>query len=126
MRFIPTAVHGVIDYIAGLLLIASPWIFDFADGGAAMWIPIVAGAIMLIASAFTDYEMGLSRQIPMSSHLLLDGILGLFLAASPWIFQFSELVWIPHVVLGISEFMGSLTTQTRPTRGGAGHALGMR
>ena len=30
MRFIPTRAHGVLDYIVGLLLIASPWIFNFA------------------------------------------------------------------------------------------------
>jgi hypothetical protein len=126
MRLIPTAVHGVIDYLAGLILIASPWLFNFADGGAAMWVPVSAGIIMLVASAFTDYELGMVRQIPMSTHLMLDGILGLFLAASPWLFQFSEFVWVPHVVFGLSEFAGSLMPQTQPTHGSAGHALGMR
>jgi hypothetical protein len=28
MRFIPTKVHGVMDYIMDILLIASPWLFD--------------------------------------------------------------------------------------------------
>lgn len=30
MRFIPTKIHGVLDYIAGLALIAAPWLFGFA------------------------------------------------------------------------------------------------
>jgi hypothetical protein len=35
MRFISTKTHGVLDYLMGLFLILSPWIFGFANGGAA-------------------------------------------------------------------------------------------
>jgi hypothetical protein len=34
MRFIPTRIHGMMDYAMGLLLIAAPWLFGFARGGA--------------------------------------------------------------------------------------------
>lgn len=34
MRFIPTRTHGLLDYVVGLLLIAAPWVFNFAQGGA--------------------------------------------------------------------------------------------
>jgi hypothetical protein len=27
MRFIPTSVHGVLDYLIGALLIIAPWLF---------------------------------------------------------------------------------------------------
>ncbi len=37
MRFLPTRVHGVIDYLWGVALIATPWLFGFANGGAAQW-----------------------------------------------------------------------------------------
>jgi hypothetical protein len=35
MRFIPTRIHAIVDYVTGILLIAAPFIFRFADGGAA-------------------------------------------------------------------------------------------
>ena len=38
MRFLPTRVHGVIDYLWGVALIATPWLFGFANGGAAQWV----------------------------------------------------------------------------------------
>lgn len=33
MRVIPTRIHGVLDYLMGIVLIAAPWVLDFADGG---------------------------------------------------------------------------------------------
>jgi len=34
MRVIETKTHGYMDYLMGVLLIAAPWLFDFARGGA--------------------------------------------------------------------------------------------
>ena len=31
MRMIPTRMHALMDYTVGVLLIAAPWIFQFAD-----------------------------------------------------------------------------------------------
>lgn len=33
MRFIPTRIHGMVDYSMGLILIVAPWLFAFAQGG---------------------------------------------------------------------------------------------
>src|SRR3982750_3880824 len=81
MRFIPTRVHGMMDYLMGVLLIAAPWLFDFADGGAETWVPVVLGAGAILYSLFTDYELGASHQISMKTHLTLDMISGALLAA---------------------------------------------
>ncbi|MFO7272766.1 MAG: SPW repeat protein [Sphaerobacter thermophilus] len=117
MRFIPTRIHGILDYVIGVALIAAPWIFGFSDQRAAMWVPIILGAGLILYSLLTDYELGVIKAIPMPVHLALDGISGLFLAASPWLFGFadeSSNVWVPHVVVGVFEILAALTTQTRP------------
>ena len=44
MRFIPTKVHGILDYVVGALLAVSPWLFQFNRGGAETWIPVLLGA----------------------------------------------------------------------------------
>ncbi|MBA3969217.1 MAG: SPW repeat protein, partial [Gemmatimonadetes bacterium] len=54
------------------------------------------------------------RRIPMIGHLWVDGLGGLLLAASPWLFGFSEHVWMPHLVLGLAEFGAALVTKTIP------------
>jgi hypothetical protein len=113
MKIISTKVHGVLDYMMGVLLIASPWIFGFADNGMQLWMPVILGIMVIIYSLMTDYELGLSDNISMRTHLVLDFISGALLAASPWIFGFADEVYLPHLVLGIAEIgAAALTTST--------------
>jgi hypothetical protein len=116
MRFIPTKVHGVMDYLVGILLMASPWIFEFDHGGMETWIPVILGVGALVYSVMTDYELGLTRTLSMRTHLNLDLISGILLAASPWIFGFANHVYLPHLVLGIVEIGVSLMTKRNPSR----------
>jgi hypothetical protein len=111
---LPTRVHGMLDYLLGALLIAAPWLFGFADGGAEQWVPVGLGAAVLLYSAFTDYELGLVKKLQMPAHLLLDALGGLLLAASPWMFGFDERVWIPHVAVGLVEVLTAAITNTVP------------
>lgn len=115
MRFIPTRVHGMLDYLVGLLLIASPWLFGFAEeGGPAQWIPIILGVGVLIYSLLTRYELGVAGLIPVPVHLGLDAMSGLLLAVSPWLFGFADVVWLPHLIFGLLEIGVALTTETTP------------
>ena len=122
MRFIETKTHGYLDYIMGALLIAAPWIFNFDRGGAERWVPVALGIAMIGLALMTDYELGASRQISMRTHLAIDFIAGAFLAASPWIFDFDEYVWQPHLVLGILEMGASLFTKHLPSNERAHHS----
>lgn len=115
MRFINTRIHGMLDYLMGILLIISPWLFDFANGGAAQWVPIILGLGALLYSIMTDYELGLLKIISMKAHLMIDLIAGIFLAASPWIFGFADEVYLPHLILGLAEIGASLMTEQHPS-----------
>lgn len=115
MRLISTKVHGVLDYLMGVLLIASPWLFNFARGEAETVIPVILGAGVILYSMMTAYEYGLSSIISMRTHLMLDLVSGIFLAVSPWLFGFSEYVYLPHLILGILEIGAALTTERVPS-----------
>lgn len=117
MRFLSTKVHGYLDYLVGALLIASPWLFDFNRGGAETWVPVILGASTIVYSLLTDYELGATKGISMPTHLTLDLVSGIFLAASPWIFGFNEYVYVPHLVMGIMEVGASLVTSKHPAYG---------
>lgn len=117
MKFLSTQIHGILDYSLALLLVASPWLFGFADIGtqAESIVPILLGIGVAAYSLFTDYEWGAVRGIPMVTHLWIDALGGLFLAASPWIFGFASEVYLPHLILGIGEIGAAFFTKTVPS-----------
>jgi hypothetical protein len=115
MRFISTRMHGVMDYVVGLLLIASPWIFNFNRGGVETYVPVVLGVGAILYSLLTRYEFGVLRVIPMRVHLMLDIASGVLLALSPWLFGFADYVFLPHLILGLVEIGAGLLTQTTPS-----------
>ena len=120
MRVIPTNIHGIVDYIVGLLLVAAPWLLGFDNDGPQTWVPVAAGLLTIGASMFTDYEWGLVRSIPIPAHLGLDILLGAILAASPWIFGFADAVWIPHVAVGLGEILIAALSQPHAETAAAG------
>jgi len=122
MRFISRKVHAVLDYIVGILLIAAPWLLNFSDIEAAKWTAVSIGALVLIMSFMTDYEGGGKKVLSMSTHLTMDVLAGLFLAASPWIFNFDEQVFLPHLIVGILEIGAGLFTERSSQHSGAHHA----
>lgn len=116
MYIISRKTHGTLDYLAGAVLIASPWLFDFYNGGIQAIIPIALGLGAILYSLLTDYEQGIVRVISFSTHLIIDIISGVLLAASPWIFGFSDTVYAPHVALGLIEIAVVLMTDKRPVK----------
>lgn len=110
MKFISRKFHTVLDYMAGIVLIAAPWLLGFASFAQATWVAVIIGITIIGMSLFTDYEGGIVKAIPMSSHLTMDVIAGLVLAASPWLFGFSEQVFLPHLILGLLEIGAGLFT----------------
>jgi hypothetical protein len=120
MKTIPTYVHGILDYIVGIVLLIAPNLFGFANiGGAPVVIPRVLGILILLQSLFTNYELGLFKVLPMRLHLSMDYVLSIFLALSPWLFGFHTQpgnVWMPHLIVGVLVFFETLMTQTEPRR----------
>jgi len=120
IRFVPTRVHGIFDYIGGIGLIASPFIFGFYSmGGIAVILPIVLGIGLILYSLLTNYERGISglRFIPMPAHLIFDFIAAAFLAAAPFLFSYSNQglnVWLPQVIAGVAVILLVIVSQTHP------------
>jgi hypothetical protein len=119
MRFIPTKVHGVLDYVVAIALILAPFIFGFSGvGGAAVVIPIVLGIGLFIYSLFTRYELGLVKLIKMPVHLVFDVVASLFLIASPFLFGFinqAPNAWLPHIVVGAAVIVVVIFSQPQPS-----------
>lgn len=114
--FIPSRIYGVLDYLFGLVLISSPWAFGFADHSIATYIPVCLGAFLFVLALITNFEHGMIRMVPFSTHLAIDFISGLFLAASPWMFNFVTQVYAPHLVIGMTAVFIVAVTRREPYR----------
>ncbi len=114
MGFISTRMHGLADYAVGALLILAPYIFDFVTGGIEQWLPMLLGLSVIVYSMLTRYEWGLLPIIDMPVHLGLDIGGGLLLAVSPWLFGFADVVWAPHLIVGLVEIGTAAATSRRP------------
>lgn len=117
-KFIPTKVHGALDYIVGVALIFAPMLFGFMSmGGAAVIVPIMLGIGLILYSLFTRYEWGLVKVLGMPYHLIFDVLASIFLALSPFIFGFADEalnVWLPHVVVGVTVILVVIFSQPQP------------
>ncbi|MCF6371021.1 SPW repeat domain-containing protein [Rhizobium halophilum] len=108
---IDTKTHGIIDYVTGALLIIAPYLLGFANGGVQQWLPQVVGAMIVVMSLLTNYELSAAKVIPLKAHLAVDALGGVLLAASPWLFGFADAVWWPHLLVGLMEIIVALTTK---------------
>ncbi|RXK86395.1 SPW repeat domain-containing protein [Filimonas effusa] len=112
MRFIPTKIHGILDYIMGVILV-TPWISYYE--GVPKLLPSLAGLFILVYSLITDYELGFVKLISMKTHLVFDFIIGALLIVSPWLFNFSDALIAPFVIAGSVTLVVTLLTKPKPS-----------
>lgn len=112
---IDTRTHGIIDYATGALLIIAPYLFGFATGGIEQWLPQILGAMIILMSLLTNYELSAAKVIPLKVHLGVDVAGGLLLAVSPWLFGFASVIWWPHLLVGLMEVIVPLITKRDAT-----------
>ena len=119
LRVIPTKVHGAVDMATGPVLIAAPTLLRMNGNKGATIPPRAVGAAAIVNALLTDYEFGLKRLLPMRTHLALDAVGGVTLAATPFLTRASKKGvrhWLPHAVLGANEVVLALTTKQRRPR----------
>ena len=114
VRFIPRQVHGILDYLYAILVAATPHLFGFTDLSAPRFLAYGLGALVLSATLLTRAEWGVVRVIPYRVHLLLDGLTGVLVVASPWILGFGESAAARNtfVVAGLTAIAASLLSKT--------------
>lgn len=112
MRFIPTSVHGIIDYLFGVLMLALPWLIDMHPGESTIFYSV--GILVFIYSLITKYELGLIHVLSMPAHLIIDLLLGVGLIAAPILLHAEFVVPIYFLLPGLFAIIASLTTKRQP------------
>ncbi len=115
MRFIPTRVHGILDYTSGTVQIIAPWLLGSGVTRLERQLPAALGVGILAYSALTAYELGLFHVIPMPVHFRMDVLGAGTLLAAPWLFGFSGKAKAAYTGIGLFECAVILTSQTTPS-----------
>jgi hypothetical protein len=112
---VPLFVHGVVEYAAGALSIVAPFLFSF-DDDVATAISILLGAAIIVLGFITEAPTGITRRLPIASHVVLDYVVSLFLLVSPFVFGFTDDVNATayYIVLGIGFLLLTVATRYRP------------
>jgi hypothetical protein len=109
---IPRFVHGLLEYLAGVLLIGAPFVIDF-DKDSATAAAIVLGLLLITLAAITEGITGIVNQLGIQAHAVLDIVVAVVLVASPFVFGFSgdgEPTAL-FIILGVAHLLISIGTR---------------
>jgi hypothetical protein len=111
---IPRFAHGIVEYAAGVLLIAAPFLLSF-DSGTATGVSVAIGVVVIAIAAATDGPTSLVDQIPVPAHVALDYVLAVVLVAMPFIAGFSSETAPTafFIALGVAHLLITIGTRFR-------------
>ena len=118
---IPRAVHGLIEYAAGVLFIVAPFLLDFSDEEGATALSIAVGVVVLLVAATTKGSTSLVNVIPTALHVAADYALAVLLIAAPFLFGFSDesSPTAFFIALGVVHLLLTVATRFVPREGRA-------
>ncbi len=108
----PILVHGVLDYLVGLLLIAGPFLLGFTDDTATAT-AVGLGVLLLVIAGASDLPTGFVRSIPRALHAILDYVVAIALLASPFLLGFTgDSTATPFLIaVGVLQLMQTIATR---------------
>jgi hypothetical protein len=109
---IPTLLHGIADYVVGIVVVSLPFMFGWA--GALRWVALGLGLVVLLVALTTDYELGLYRIFRIRFHLAFDALFGLVMLAVPWTVGTPQGQSWPFYLIGVFALAVSFLTEIRP------------
>ncbi len=111
---IPLFVHGMIEYVAGAVFIALPFLLSY-DSGAAQALSIIVGVGVIAIAASTDGPTSLVNQIPRAAHVALDYMLAVLLIALPFLAGFSDETapTVVFIAVGVAHLLITIGTRFR-------------
>lgn len=87
MKLLSPQIHGMVDYLLGVLFIVAPFWLNFVSPLAQI-ISLAVGASVLLLSLLTRYPLGVLRVIPFTVHGAIEFIAAIALIAMPWLAGF--------------------------------------
>lgn len=87
MTIITPRAHGYLDYATVILFLAAPMLIGLTEIAAVLAYGLAA--IHLAVTLFSDFPLGIGKQIPFTLHGWIERIVGPLLIIAPFILGFS-------------------------------------
>ncbi|MDB6172355.1 MAG: hypothetical protein JWL59_1666 [Chthoniobacteraceae bacterium] len=108
-------IHGILDYLTGAFLVASPWLFGFANDKASSLLALGFGGFLIVYTLITDFEVAVIRLIPFPGHIFLDYLSIVGLVGAPILFAFHGAPAYVFVIVGLFDLVVTACTRKRET-----------
>jgi hypothetical protein len=109
MKFISPKIHGFIDLLVVVFLLASPWYFGFT-GTLAIFTYVLAG-VHLLLTILTDYPVGIFKVIPGAVHGAIEFLVGVVLIVLAYtVFNDNITGKLYYVIFGTAVLLTWLVT----------------
>ena len=115
MRFVPTIVHAVADYLVGMAMIVLAFISGAQGIGFAAF--VVLGLLAIGYALVTDYELGWKPYLTMPTHLALDAAFAVVMLVLPLVLTLPPLLVGASLVIALMAMVLVATTRMRPASG---------
>jgi hypothetical protein len=111
MRFIPTALHGALDYLYAVAFLVLPLLA--AETPRTRGLLLALAGVTVAYALLTRYELGALRRLPMRTHLAVDVAIGILLLGYAFFSpeETESLRWLLGLLGAGAVFVG-LTTKT--------------
>lgn len=117
LRFLPTSIHGVLDFVGAASFAALPSLTN--PSPAAAYFSYGLAAFCLVYALLTRFELGLLPLIPMKVHLLMDIAWGLLAIGVAIALATEPSAWrAATAVLGLVGVVAFFITKEEPTKAG--------
>lgn len=112
---VPVLVHGVLEYVVGVLFIAAPFLFSF-EHNAATAASLVVGLVLLAFTASSALPTGLVSSVPIGVHVTVDLVLAVLLVALPFVLGFTDegAPTALFIVVGVLHLLVTIATRFTP------------
>ena len=117
MKIISSKVHGILDYLTVIFLVAAPSLFKM-EGSLCTFTYVLAG-IHFLLTALTNFEPGIFKVIPFRIHGVIELIVSVALIAVAFWFNsnsnqlgfyfYMGLAIVILIVFLLTDFKGSKT-----------------
>ena len=108
MKILNSSIHGIIDYLVVIFLLASPSLFNLSED-IALYTYILAG-VHFGLTILTNFKYGIIKVIPFKVHGIIEYVVGAALIAAAFILNLEGVDKTFTIGFGVAVLVTALIT----------------